>query len=222
MVVATIIINPRPEIGSGDTCGSGRRRLVELGVDCIEGFEVPRRLGQHGGFAPFPGHANASLLVGPVVYLIAPLANPRGPGAVVSRVLHVPSIKTFYRFLHAVTSGIAACGRKLLVDDAIKSCCDKTVVSLVELRFPQQNTGVVAVAANHLSRVLANSFAEQLVSHELPAGIGDDGENAKLVARIHEGGILRVMTAIRSETCLTELDCIAVMRGCRQSIADIR
>ena len=183
---------------------------------------MTRRLGEHRSFAPFSRHADASLLVCPVIHLIAPLANPQGLAAVVSRVLHIPSFKAWNRFTNAVAGGIAAFDRELLMNDTVKIRRHETVVCLVELGFPQQHAGMVTVAAYHLTRILVNTFSEQLVSHELPSRIGDDGQNAKLVARIHEGRVLGVMAAIRSETRLTQLDRVAVMRRGRQCVANIR
>src|SRR5580700_1366695 len=131
MMVPAIIINARPEIGTGRACGPGYGRRIQFGIDSIQSFEMPRRLGEHRSFAPFSCHADASLLICPVIHLIAPLTNPQGLAAVVSRVLHIPSVKTWDWFTHAVAGGIAAFDRELLVNDTVKIRRNKTVVGLV-------------------------------------------------------------------------------------------
>jgi hypothetical protein len=115
----------------------------------------------------------------------------------------------------AVVAGI------LLVNNAIEFSSDWTVVCLVHLCLPEKHTGAIAVAANHLPRVLINALLEHFIPHKLPAWVGNDGQNAEFIARVHERGILRIAQRAGGEAGIPELLCVAIMDGRGKSVADV-
>src|SRR5664280_1890857 len=91
---------PQPRTGRARTLG-GHGLFLSL-EDSVQHRKVKIDLRQHRSFAPTSGHAVWTLLIGPVVYQVAPFARPLWPLATVIAVLYIPSAKPGHRLFYPV------------------------------------------------------------------------------------------------------------------------
>ena len=95
------------------------------------------------------------------------------------------------------------------------------IFGFVEGGFPEDDAGMIAVAADHPPGVLNGTLLEEISADELPAGIGNDRQHSKLIAGVHEGGRLRIMAADRGEPGLAKLFDVAILCAVGQGVTDI-
>ena len=105
--------------------------------------------------------------------------------------------------------------------DSIEFDCGGGVVALIHLSLPQNHGGVIAVAMNHVARILVGALVKQLIAHELPAGIGDNRQDSKFIACIHKRRVLRIVAAVRGEARVAELLHVLVVGRGGEGVSDI-
>jgi len=216
-VVAALAVDAGPEVGATEAIEVGAAGVVAAaGDDFVEAGGVGGRLDEERGFAPGAGYAAAGLLVGPVVDVVAPFADPGWFGAVAAEIVDVPGLAVFF----AIAGGEALIAGIFFVNGLLETGEDWAVVGFVEGGFPEDDGGVVAVAADHEAGVGYGAVLEFFPTDELPAGIGDDGEHAELVAGVEEGGGLGVVAAVGGEAGLAEFFDVAVLGAVGHGVAD--
>src|SRR5271154_6638789 len=134
MVIAALAIDGGPEASAGEAASTGAAgAALVAGHELVHALGVGFGLDQHWGFAPASGGAVAGLLVGPIVDVIAPLANPVGFVAVVVKILHVPAGGGVG---FAIAGGKALVAGIFFVDGFLQSGEEISVLGFVQGGFP--------------------------------------------------------------------------------------
>src|SRR5580658_4065827 len=164
-MIPALAIDSRPEVGAAEAVDVGAHCVNAATTDdLVEPLCVGFGLDEQGHLAPAARHPAARLLVGPVVDVIAPLANPAWLGSVAAKIFDVPALAV----LLAVAGRKALVAGIFLVDGFLHAFEERAIVGFVQCRLPEDYARVIAIAPYHQSCIVNRALLELGSADELP------------------------------------------------------